>query len=58
MKKMTVRSRKILSRVFRVISVAAAALILQACYGMPPPRQPAMPVQQDEYIIKEDVGGK
>ena len=37
MKKITDRGRKILSRLFRVISVSAASLILQACYGMMPP---------------------
>jgi hypothetical protein len=37
MKTVTDRGRKILSRLFRVISVSAASLILQACYGMPPP---------------------
>jgi len=37
MKNITNRGRKILSRVFRVISVSAASLILQACYGVIPP---------------------
>jgi hypothetical protein len=37
MKTITGRGRKILSRLFRVISVSAASLILQAWYGMPPP---------------------
>jgi len=37
MKTITGRGRKILSRLFRVISVSAASLILQACYGMLPP---------------------
>ena len=34
MKTITDRGRKILSRFFRVISVSAASLILQACYGV------------------------
>jgi hypothetical protein len=37
MKKITDRGRKILSRLFRVISVSVASLILQACYGIMPP---------------------
>lgn len=37
MKKITERVRKTLSRFFRVISVSAASLILQACYGIIPP---------------------
>jgi len=37
MKNIADRGRKILSRVFRVISVSAASLILQACYGILPP---------------------
>ena len=40
MKKITDRGRKILSRLFRVISVSAASLILQACYGMMLPDEP------------------
>ena len=40
MKNITERSRKILSRFFRVISVSAASLILQACYGIIPPNEP------------------
>jgi putative lipoprotein (rSAM/lipoprotein system) len=40
MKKITDRGRKILSRFFRVISVTAASLILQACYGMMMPEEP------------------
>jgi len=42
MKTIADRGRKILSRLFRVISVSAASLILQACYGMMPPDEPAM----------------
>ena len=34
MKTIAGRGRKILSRLFRVISVSAASLILQACYGI------------------------
>ena len=40
MKNITDRGRKIISRLFRVISVSAASLILQACYGMIPPDEP------------------
>ena len=40
MKTITDRGRKIISRLFRVISVSAASLILQACYGMIPPDEP------------------
>jgi hypothetical protein len=40
MKKIANRGRKILSRVFRIISVSAASLILQACYGVLPPDEP------------------
>jgi hypothetical protein len=40
MKKITDRSRKILSMIFRGISVSAASLILQACYGIIPPDEP------------------
>ena len=40
MKTIAGRSRKILSRLFRVISVSAASLILQACYGIMPPNEP------------------
>jgi len=51
MKKITGRGRKILSRLFRVISVSAASLILQACYGMMPPDEPwaayGMPPSQE-----------
>jgi len=52
MKKLTARSRKILSRIFRVISVSAASLILPACYaayGMPP---------SDVSIIRGNVVSK
>jgi len=42
MKTIAGRGRKILSRLFRVISVSAASLILQACYGMMLPDEPAM----------------
>jgi hypothetical protein len=35
MKKITNRGRKILSMILRGISVPAASLVLQACYGMP-----------------------
>ena len=56
MKTITGRVRKILSRIFRVISVSVASLILQACYGilppddapfaygMPPPDSPPHPI--------------
>jgi hypothetical protein len=40
MKTIAGRGRKILSRLFRVISVSAASLILQACYGIMPPDEP------------------
>jgi len=41
MKTIADRGRKILSRFFRVISVSAASLILQACYGMMLPDEPS-----------------
>jgi len=64
MKNITDRGRKILSRFFRVISVSAASLILQACYGiMPPPDDPWMaeygmpppPYENNEITIQGKV---
>jgi hypothetical protein len=51
MKTITGRGRKILSRLFRVISVSAASLILQACYGMPPPDD--LSTIQGKVVAKE-----
>jgi hypothetical protein len=59
MKNITDRGRKTLSRVFRVISVSAASLILHACippdpivceYGMPPP--------DPDYVRQTSIYGK
>ena len=59
MKNITDRGRKILSRVFRVISVSAASLILQACYGVLPPDEPqamyGMPPAPNDISINGQV---
>jgi len=41
MKALVNRGRKILSNILRAISVSVASLILQACYGIIPPDEPA-----------------
>jgi hypothetical protein len=54
--------RKILSRIFRVISVSAASLILQACYGIMPPDDPGaaygMPPPEPGYVPHTSIYGK
>jgi hypothetical protein len=59
MKTITDRGRKILSRLFRVISVSAASLILQACYGMMLPDEPGgaygMPPPEEKTTIQGTV---
>jgi hypothetical protein len=57
------RGRKILSRLFRVISVSAASLILQACYGVMPPDEPwaaygMPPPDRPDYIQHTSISGK
>ena len=64
MKIITGRVRKILSRLFRVISVSAASLILQACYGIIPPDEPVdmygmpPPHENQETTIRGTVVSK
>ena len=64
MKTITGGVRKILSRLFRVISVSAASLILQACYGMIPPDEPQVmygmppPHENQETTIRGTVVSK
>jgi len=52
MKEMVNRGRKVLRTFFRVISVSAASLILQACYGILPPddtyAEYGMPPEQNQ----------
>jgi hypothetical protein len=50
MKKITDHGRKIISRIFRVISVSAASMILQACYGIMVPDE-----ESGEYGIQGKV---
>jgi hypothetical protein len=58
MKKITDRGRKILSNFFRVISVSAASLILQACYGIMPPDEPwAAYGMPPEYLQETAIRG-
>jgi putative lipoprotein (rSAM/lipoprotein system) len=58
MKIITGGVRKILSRLFRVISVSAASLILQACYGMMPPEEPVMYGMPPSTTIEGKVSAK
>ena len=63
MKTIAGRVRKTLSRLFRVICVSAASLILQACYGMMIPDEPAMygprpPEENQETAIRGTVVSK
>jgi hypothetical protein len=63
MKNIANRGRKILSHIFRVISVSAASLILQACYGVMPPDEPSAaygmpPPDPPGYIQKTSIYGK
>ena len=63
MKTITGRVRKILSRIFRVISVSVASLILQACYGMIPPDDAPFaygmpPPDPPDYIQRASIRGK
>ena len=62
MKTITGRGRRILSRLFRVISVSAASLILQACYGVMPPddtyAEYGMPPPDPNYVQHVSINGK
>jgi hypothetical protein len=62
MKNITDRGRKILSRVFRVISVSAASLILQACFGIIPPDtivcEYGMPPPDPDNVRQTSIYGK
>jgi len=62
MKTIANRGRKILSNILRVISVSAASLILQACYGVIPPDEPydeyGMPPPDPDYVPQTSIYGK
>jgi len=63
MKTIVGRGRRILSRIFRVVCVSAASLILQACYGIMLPNEPAMygplpPEEIQETAIRGTVVSK
>jgi hypothetical protein len=63
MKTIAGRGRRILSRIFRVVCVSAASLILQACYGIMITDEPAMygprpPEEIQETAIRGTVVSK
>ena len=62
MKNITDRVRKTLSRVFRVVSVSAVSLILQACFGIFPPDrivcEYGMPPPDPDYVRQTPIYGK
>ena len=68
MKNITNRGRKILGKIFRVISVSVVSLILQACYGVMFPDEPyaeygmpapayGMPPDEPYYVQQTVIRG-